>query len=229
MTIVVGCIALLVAFDYFRSLRRPSGLHERALFFYWSHTSRAVFIGFWLWLVIACITAFAQWRLQADIGLDALVQSYGLIYERARSGELWRVVTGPFFHSGPPHFLNNAFTMLFIGPIAWALYGRMSLLLFLLTNIVGAVAQMSLGPAHDNGYLGMSGGVFAYYGALIGAGLRDRHLFPEGFTVLCAGVAAIAALGSALLSANAANVSHAAGFVAGLAFAALALPRCKVS
>jgi membrane associated rhomboid family serine protease len=221
---IMFLITLTVAVDYAANLRHAGPLLDRSLFYFWLQTSRSGRIGFLFWLVFGLVIGVVQLFMQRSLGsIDALVESYGLMFAPARAGEFWRFLTGPFFHSGIGHYLNNLFSLIFIGSIAWALFGVTSLAIFLVGSWLAGAAQMYLGTGVFDSYLGVSGGVFALYGLVVAAGVLNRRLLPQGFAMLCACVAIVTGVGSALLSTNTASVSHFSGTMAGAMCAAILL------
>jgi membrane associated rhomboid family serine protease len=138
------------------------------------------------------------------------------MFAPVRDGEVWRLVTGPFFHSGPAHFLVNFSSLLLIGPIAWAIFGPRTVAIFFAGNVVGALAQMAWGSRAFDSYAGVSSGFLALYGFVCVAGALDRELLPRGFAVLCACIAVITVIGGELLTPNAASLGHLGGVLAGV-------------
>ncbi|WP_128421859.1 rhomboid family intramembrane serine protease, partial [Xanthomonas theicola] len=66
----------------------------------------------------------------------------------------------------------------------------------------------------DN-YGGVSGGVYALFGALISAGVVKRQLFPKGFWLLILNLTVLGIFASEVISENTASAAHAAGIFLG--------------
>ena len=214
--VITMLVTLTMAIDYAVNLRRIEPLLERSQFFFWLQASNQGRVGFLVWLTIGTSAGLFQLIVQHYCqSFDSMIETYGLMFQPALGGEFWRFLVGPFFHSGVGHYLNNAISLLFVGSVAWALFGFASVAVFLAGTWLSSVVQALIGSASFDSYLGISGGVFAMYGLVIAAGLVDRKLLPQGFVLLCACVAVITGVGAALLSANTASVAHASGVVIG--------------
>jgi membrane associated rhomboid family serine protease len=213
---LLAFVATLALVDHVSTLRFTDGLTQRALFFYWAQTNREVKRGFLLWLLACACIGGVQWSLQRELGLEGLVHKYGVFFEPVRAGELWRLITGPFFHSGLAHYINNVGLALFVGPIVWARFGGWSLLAFFFGNLIGPLVEMHWGSPTYDSYVGMSGGVFAMCGLLVGAAALERDLLPTGMLTLTIGIACVSAFGAVLLSPKVAWLAHGAGIAIGL-------------
>jgi membrane associated rhomboid family serine protease len=216
---IMGVISIAGGIDYFCALRHLPFLTERALFFYWLKTSRPVRDGFMVWLGIAVGMGAVQLLLQRNSGFESAIEHYGLVFAEARSGQWWRLLTGPFLHSGWSHYFNNAMGLLVVGPILWALLGPSCLLVFVTGSTLGSAAQMLLGSAAYDSFVGVSGGLFAMYGALLAGSTLNSRLLPRGMFSLCCVIVAASGLGVALLSDRASNIAHIAGVLCGFAYA----------
>jgi len=211
-------LMMLAAFanDAFGSLGQPRGLTERSQFFFWIQTSRPAKGGLVFWLTFAFLIGTVQLVLQNELGgRDRLLDTYGAVYAHVRSGEYWRVLIGPLFHSGLPHFSINVLLLLVVGPITWAVLGPVSALAFFIGNAVGMLAQMFFGDGRFDSFLGISPGVFSLLGLLVASATINRSLWPQGFALLCAWSAAISIFAADLLSNRAATTAHIAGIIAG--------------
>lgn len=215
--IITLLLTFIGGFDYFVYLRHLPLLTERAQFYYWLQSSPKQRKGFVFWLSVAVLMGVAQLVVQrAAGGFEQAVIRYGLFYEPARNGEIWRFVTGPFFHSGIGHYINNALSLSFVGVVAWSLIGARSLLVFLCGTVLAAAFQMQFGSAQFDSYLGVSGGVFALYGFVVATGASVPGIFPRGFTTLCTLIAVTTVVGTELLSTLTASVAHITGALTGV-------------
>ena len=217
--IPLSMLTLIVGVDYVAFLRHRSILSERARFYYWLQQSSLPRVAFATWTVVAVAMGALQLMLQAQYGnLENAVSHYGAVYTSIRGGEYWRLITGPFYHLDLAHYLNNAFSMAFIGVFAWIACGPMCLAAFLIGNVVAAFAQMQLGTGTFDTYLGVSGGVFSLYGLVAAIGFGKKQPFPQGFTLICILIGLSSAVGAELLLKSAASVAHVAGAIVGIVF-----------
>jgi len=170
-----------------------------------------------LWASIGLLAAGLQVGLADALGGNAAVfHAYGVMYDRIEDGELWRLLTGPFLHYSPVHFLNNFVLLLLIGPLSWSLVRGTSLAVFLLGNAFGAFAQFALGEQAFDNCGGISFGLYALFGYLIGAGVSNRRLLPRGLATLLCGIALLGIVSSEILSPTAATAGHVAGLLVGV-------------
>ncbi|MED4207197.1 rhomboid family intramembrane serine protease [Neobacillus mesonae] len=85
-------------------------------------------------------------------------------------GEVWRLITPIFMHSGFSHMLFNSFSLVLFGPaLERLLSGGKFLLIYLVSGIIANVATLILEPLTYT-HVGSSGaifGLFGYYIAMI--------------------------------------------------------------
>jgi membrane associated rhomboid family serine protease len=82
-------------------------------------------------------------------------------------GELYRLLTGAFLHSGITHLLFNMWALYVIGPALEAYFGRARFIaLYLLSALGGGVLVYLLTPI-DVPTLGASGAIFGLFGATV--------------------------------------------------------------
>jgi rhomboid protease GluP len=103
------------------------------------------------------------------------VRAGALKATRLDQGELWRLGSALFLHGGWLHLLANLLAVASVGPAAEAVLGlEVALLVFLLGGATGNLASWTAGTPLS---VGASGGLFAWLGALLVVGFRDRdHL-----------------------------------------------------
>ena len=212
---LVSYIVATMALDYW-ILRSNKNLTERANFFYWIYTDKSIKLWFVFWCAFVLIMGVSQYILQLRFDLDELVTRYGFFYPKVRDGEYWRVLTGPYFHNGAAHFINNALFLTLAGPITSARFKWIALGSFVLGNIFGGYAQMSLG-GHADSYLGVSSGIFSLIGLLVSYAILDKKFLPSGVNILFALTAFGSAVGGLALSNRTAVTAH----LVGLAFGAV--------
>lgn len=166
-----------------------------------------------LLVVAGAMQCFAQ---EHEGGLSSVIERYGLVFSDSLS-EPWRYLTGPFFHSGLPHWLANASLLAVAAALAFAL-GRASViwLIYLIGVLVPGVLLTFL--PHWIGldaYLGVSGGVYALFGWLGGVTFRRRSEFPNGLWWVIGYFAVATLLSASLLDHRASWFAHVFGLVTG--------------
>jgi membrane associated rhomboid family serine protease len=214
-------LSFSIYFDYRLSKNDISALNERSLFFYWIFNSKTVKHGFIIWLMIIIVTGISQTALIKSLGnIDGLYEKSGAIHKKIIEGEYWRLLSGPLIHNTIPHFLNNAVFVLIIGPVSWGLYKTKSLLVFMIGNVAGTFAAtiqfMHIDKYPFDVYGGISSGIFALFGYLIGDHLTNKDVLPKklAFQLFLLTVASIFA--ADIFSKTAASVSHVVGFLTGM-------------
>lgn len=223
VSLVFVLFGMLFYLDYRIGLRTETGVFERAMFFRWLRTSSQGRAGFYIWLSISALIGANQLVLQSKLGgIDELFAKYGAMYPAIRAGELWRLLTGPYFHYSVAHYLLNALLLLFIGTLTWAMKGPASILVFVVGNGTGACMQMLFGGDAFNNFGGISPGIYTLFGFFLAASALGHIKLPKGFTFLCGGLALLGVVGSSLISNNAATVAHVSGLFLGALLALLA-------
>lgn len=191
--------------------------NERTLFFYSLWFGRSGRSGLVFWCVVGLGMGITQSVLQHSLGgLEPLVIRFGAYYPAISGGEWWRIVIGPFFHSGILHFLANLSGLILVGPMLWLAVGPWrGVLTFLLGNSAGVLAALVMNVAGHDSYLGVSAGVFALLGLLVTAGMLNPRLLPRGLAIMFAWFAAICGVGAEALPSTS-TVAHLAGFATGV-------------
>lgn len=213
-------IAAVFAADYRGSMRPGNRIYDRALFFFWLYTDRSVRIGLAFWMLLAIVAGGSQLMLQSAMGgMDAVFHAYGVMYPSLRAGEWWRLLSGPFLHHSSAHFLTNCCLLMLGGTLASALCGGWSIAVFVVGNMLSALAQFLWGSQLYDNFGGISGGVFALFGFLVMSSVMQRRFLPEGLALSMAGITLASGIASEALSANAASVAHMAGGISGILMA----------
>ncbi len=154
------------------------------------------------------------WAAMAYAGSEVAVERLGLVKDRVRGGEWWRLFTCALLHAGPMHFLMNIAAGLSLAGIGRALVDEGRLLLVFVASVLGgSLASLLLMPHKAS--IGASGGIMGWGGLLLGfalahPALRDCGLAARlGRWVLLLALIGIA--GADFID----NAAHAGGFATG--------------
>jgi len=131
-----------------------------------------------LCVAVYLLVATAGASLGADAGAGLLDQPGevlglgALVPVLVAQGEVWRLFTSIFLHSGITHLALNMLSLYFLGSFAEATFGRGRFLaLFLISGLAGGLAYLYFGefvrPA-----VGASGGIFGLIGGVFGYAIR---------------------------------------------------------
>ena len=210
-------MALVTVADYQKYLRFEKWITERALFFYWFYTSQVVRNGFLIWLAVGTLIGGSQLLAQHVAGgMDGAFYAYGMMYEKVRAGEWWRLLSGPYLHYSIAHYSVNLAMLLLGGSLAWGLMGSSSMSVFMLGNTFGVFAQMTWGGTLYDNCGGISAGVCALFAYVISSGMVNRELLPKGIVLQLGAILFMGGAFSELVSISAATTGHVAGTVMGL-------------
>jgi len=133
-------------------------------------------------------------------------------------GQFYRLTSATFLHADALHLLLNTVSLLVVGRVVEAVFGRVRMLwVFLVSAMSGATASWLIGRTETS--VGASGGVFGLLGAIVIFGWRHRHDLPDDIgrifrrrvTII---VVANLALGIPLRFID--DLAHLGGLVAGL-------------
>jgi membrane associated rhomboid family serine protease len=165
-------------------------------------------------------------EVQSGRGAESFVQSasgpvlydFGaLVPSMVTAGQWWRLITCNFLHIGLMHLMFNSSALFMIGPQVEDIYGSQKFaFIYLATGIASAVASYLLLPA---GSAGASGAIFGLIGLMAAYGYRLGGRMGRD---LMTRMLVWAAIGIAFgFVANANNVAHVGGFIAGALLAFL--------
>jgi hypothetical protein len=227
-SLVIGlgllALALAQAVDLRIALSHQNGVAERALFFYWmGRCARQSTIVRYQWLVMGAAIGVFQLILQhAYGGMENAFHVVGVMYADVASGEVWRLFIGPFLHYSLDHYVLNFVMLLLLGTLANLLFSHSAVILFILGNAFSAAAQMLLGGELFDNFGGISGGVYALFGAIVSVGIMKSSALPSGLLFLLLSGGAIGIF-SGMASLNTATTAHLAGFFLGAIWARVRL------
>lgn len=173
----------------------------------------------------------AVWLLMLVFGSGVLLGSAekllawgGNAASEVQQGQLWRLLTATFLHSGVLHLLMNMVGLLATGMTVERIYGhRLFLLVYLGSGIVGSAASLH-SSAQKVVSVGASGAVFGVAGALLVAVFHHRKQLPKLFgkqTLGGIGFFIVYSLVQGLATTGIDNSAHLGGLMAGMVLAAL--------
>lgn len=225
LLLVLGLIPLYESWKSRRSAwelgpETLAGEAEEARFDYWLHKQRVPVTIYLLFLMLFAGVA------QIWTGLDASLGAAGLVKDRYAGGEWWRLLTAPFLHGNPLHWILNAAALWYLGRRAESLARWPHLALsFLLAMVTGGLATAHYIP--DRPSLGASGGVLGVLGLLMVFELLHARLVPRAARRrLAAGVVATFVIGGVgYLYID--NAAHAGGLLGGMAYGLIVFPRSR--
>jgi membrane associated rhomboid family serine protease len=166
----------------------------------------------WSYALAALLAAL--FLLQLVRGFPESVAIAGLDKTAARSGQWYRLFTGPLLHGGVLHFFCNTVVLLALGHIVEAIAGRaMLLIVFVISALFGSVFSMALLPHGTS--VGASGGVLGLAAFLAVLSFPNGAPLPGSFgrsmLLYVAAVALLGVLGREVLD----NAAHFGGALGG--------------
>jgi membrane associated rhomboid family serine protease len=169
-------------------------------------------------LGLIALVGLAQLLPGDSLSAAGLVKERYLVY-----GEWWRLLTAPFMHGHPIHFLMNAAALLYLGKRleVFARWPHLPLV-FLFSACIGGEASARFIAAPS---VGASGGLMGWLGFLLVFESLHGNLVPRSARRrLLAGVfltGLIGLIGYRFID----NAAHIGGLLAGMLYAAVAFPR----
>ncbi|OOM79356.1 rhomboid family intramembrane serine protease [Clostridium sp. BL-8] len=164
-------------------------------------------------IVVFLLTAFISGNI-FDIDTRVLIYFGAKINILIDHGEIWRLLTCAFLHSGLIHIVCNMYSLYIIGPQIEQIYGiRKYLSIYLISCITASISSYFLNP---NGIaVGASGGIFGLMGALLAFALIERNRIQKKFLSSLLQIIAIN-LFIGLSIKNIDNFAHIGGLVGGI-------------
>jgi len=139
-------------------------------------------------------------------------------------GELWRLITPLFLHSGFSHVLFNSFSLVLFGPALERILGSLRFAwVYLITGISANVATLLLEPVTYI-HLGASGAIFGLFGMYISLNVFRKHLLSKDNRQLITTIAVISII-MTFFQPNINVISHLFGFLSGFLIGALTLKK----
>jgi rhomboid protease GluP len=135
-------------------------------------------------------------------------------------GEVWRLVTPIFLHSGFAHLLFNSFSLVLFGPPLEQMLGKTKfLLVYLAGGILANIATYFLHPLTYT-HVGSSGAIFALFGYYVSIILFKKHMLSQQNSQIILSITAIGLI-MTFLQPNINVTAHVFGLLSGLLIGAL--------
>jgi len=181
-------------------------------------------------VVVYVLAAVAGTTVGTPLGEGLLLQQRevlalgALVPALVAEGEVWRLLTSVFLHSGFAHLAINMISLYFLGSFAEVSFGRDRFLaLYFISGIAGGLAYLYFG-AFDSPAVGASGAIFGLLGGMFGFAIR-RGTFSLRNPVINQLLILTAInlfLGATIP--NVSNTAHIGGLVGGFVFGYLIAP-----
>ncbi|MCA1041742.1 rhomboid family intramembrane serine protease [Bacillus infantis] len=141
-----------------------------------------------------------------------------------REGEVWRLATPMFMHSGFAHVLFNSFSLVLFGPALEKIAGKARFAgIYLITGISANVATLLLEPLTYT-HVGSSGAIFGLFGFFAAVAYFRKDLMSrEGSQIII--TIAVIGLIMTFIQPNINISAHIFGFISGFLIGALSLKR----
>ncbi|WP_230597203.1 rhomboid family intramembrane serine protease [Xanthomonas albilineans] len=216
-----GCAAIIfcsifLILQYLFAFRKLSNLCEYSRFSAWCYLQpkRQTLSIAVMMIAIGGIQLYLQTRAGS---IFSLIEHYGLVFQDAPR-QPWRYFSGPFLHSGVAHWAANFSLLMVAAGISFSLGRALVIWLTFLSGVLLPAFSLTFLPhwIGSDAFLGISGGVFALYGWIVGISLRNRRIFPPALGWLLAYFALATMLASSLLSPRTSWFAHALGWLLGL-------------
>jgi rhomboid protease GluP len=186
-------------------------------------------------LIAACVAVYV---LVAAVGVEVgipfnvgIVRQPGevlslgaLVPALVAQGEVWRLLTSIFLHSGFAHLAMNMISLYFLGSFAEIYFGRARFFaLYFISGIAGGLAYLYFGSFTDSA-VGASGAIFGLVGGVFGFAIRQGMFSLQNPIIgqLLFLTAINLFLGATIP--NVSNTAHIGGLVGGLVFGWLFAP-----
>lgn len=227
LTTMLLVVTLVGHWSDYHVLQSIRNVAERATFFYRLSSSDSYRRSFAMCVVMALITGCVQMLLVLQFGdIDSVVRAYGAYFPAITQGEYWRILFGPFVHSGYIHWMQNAFMCALLVPVLSSLFGVLSTLMcFLLGNTIGLISVMYFTRIYD-AYLGVSAGAHTLASMLLIVLIAKAKYFPRGLWVLLLCLL-VADYLIAAMNPVSSMIAHLFGDIVGLLIGGILLPRLK--
>lgn len=211
--------------DYLNVRLRPSMLVDRFWYYGWLYSRCRLRL--LLTIGFAVVVGIAQLHLTSVVGsADELLRKGAVIFETSDPYRWFRFFSAPLLHSGIVHYASNMLALALISVLAGPHLGRkLPLLLYFSSTgslfLVDAAARWW--TFQGDGIVGLSGGLGAILGWLLGLSLRCRALLPRYYGLNLLVLLAVVLLALPLVLSTGSFICHLIGCLLGLSLV-LVLP-----
>ena len=147
-----------------------------------------------------------------------------LIPALVAEGQVWRLVSSVFLHSGFLHLALNMLSLYFLGSFVENAFGRGRFLaLYALSGLSGGIAYLYFG-GFDTPAVGASGAIFGLLGGVLGYALRRGTFTWQNPVIRQLLILLAINLWIGLSIPNVSNTAHLGGLAGGFAFGFLVAP-----
>ncbi len=139
-------------------------------------------------------------------------------------GEIWRIVTPIFLHSGFSHFLFNSFSLVIFGPALEKMIGsKRFTIVYLVTGISANIATFFLEPLTYI-HVGSSGAIFGIFGYYISILVLQKHRMSKDNKQLLVTITVISII-MTFVQPNINVTAHLFGIISGFLIGVISLRR----
>lgn len=104
---------------------------------------------------------------------DAYINVFGIHGDSIRAGQIYRLLTGIFIHSGITHIAFNCYALYVIGSQLESFFGKWKYtIIYLFSGLIGGLFSMTFGGNYIS--VGASGAIFGLMGSLLYFGYHYR-------------------------------------------------------
>jgi rhomboid protease GluP len=166
----------------------------------------------------------SPWNAALVVQPAAVLADGALVPALVAHGEVWRLLTSMFLHSGVTHLALNMLSLYFLGSFVEAAFGRARYFaLYLLSGISGGLAYLYFGE-FEAPAVGASGAIFGLLGGVLGYSLRRGTFSWQNPLIRQLLILLALNLYLGFLIPNISTTAHLGGLAGGAAFGWLAGP-----
>ncbi len=179
-----------------------------------------------VYLAVSALAASAgvPWNIALVNQIPEVLGRGALVPAAVAQGDVWRLLTSIFLHSGLLHLAFNMVALYFLGTFAESAFGRWRFFaLYALSGLSGGLAYLYFG-VFDRPAVGASGAIFGLLGSILGYALRrgtfswQNPLIRQLLILLALNVYLGLSIG------NISNTAHMGGLAGGFIFGWLMAP-----
>lgn len=190
-------------------------------------------------LIAACLVVYVgvavSGMASSPLNVGLMVQPSGALSEGAlipalvAGGEVWRLLTSVFLHSGFLHITLNMVSLFFLGSFVEPLFGRARFFaLYMLCGLSGGIAYLYFG-GFETPAVGASGAIFGLLGGIFGFAARERTFSWRNPIIRQLLILLAINLYVGFSIPNVSNTAHLGGLAGGAVFGFLISPALKSS